>query len=114
MRHTVARQSTTAQVTAIEPDESLYSLFDLSTGSAETTSECDSSDPAAEVLMVKGPHVPPAFLASREATAEATRRTTMRNTAPSPSTHSRGKSFVAGTWMRFILRSLEKPLRLAP
>ena len=33
-----------------------------STGSAETASECDSSDPAAEVLMVNGPHVPPGFL----------------------------------------------------
>ena len=28
VRHTVARQSTTAQVAAIEPDESLYDLFD--------------------------------------------------------------------------------------
>ena len=110
----MARQLTTAQVTAIEPDESLYGLFDLSTGSAKTASECDSSDPAAEVLMVNGPHVPPAFPVPREATAEAIRRTTMRSTAPSPSTRSKGKSFAAGTWMRFILRSLEKPLRLAP
>ena len=57
----MARQSTTVQVAAIEPDESLYGLFDLSTGSAETASECDSSDPAAEVLMVNGPHSPPGF-----------------------------------------------------
>ena len=57
----MARQSTTAQVAAIEPDESLYGLFNLSTGSAETASECDNSDPAAEVLMVNGPHVPPGF-----------------------------------------------------
>ena len=28
VRHAVARQSTTAQVAAIEPDESLYDLFD--------------------------------------------------------------------------------------
>ena len=28
VRHAVARQSTTAQVAAIEPDESLYGLFD--------------------------------------------------------------------------------------
>ena len=61
VRHAVARQSTTAQVAAIEPDESLYGLIDLSTGSAETASECDSSDPAAEVLMVNGPHGPPSF-----------------------------------------------------
>ena len=47
VRHAVARQSATPQVAAIEPDESLYGLFDLSTGSAETASECDSSDPAA-------------------------------------------------------------------
>ena len=60
-RHAVARQSTTAQVAAIEPDESLYGLFDLSTGSVETASECDSSDPVAEVLMVDGPRGPPGF-----------------------------------------------------
>ena len=57
----MARKSTTAQVVAIEPDESLYGLFDLSTGSAETASECDNNDPAEEVLMVNGPHVPPGF-----------------------------------------------------
>ena len=45
----------------IEPDETLHDLFDLSTGSAETASECDSSDPAAEVLMVDGPCSPPGF-----------------------------------------------------
>ena len=32
-----------------------------STGSAETASECDSSDPAAEVLLVDGPRGPPSF-----------------------------------------------------
>ena len=47
VRHAVARQSATPQVVAIEPDETLYGLFDLSTGSVETASECDSSDPAA-------------------------------------------------------------------
>ena len=57
----MARQSATPQVAAIEPDESLYGLFDLSTGSAETASECDSSDPAAEVLVIDGPHSPPGF-----------------------------------------------------
>ena len=41
----MARQSATPQVAAIEPDESLYVLFDLSTGSAETASECDNIDP---------------------------------------------------------------------
>ena len=110
----MARQSTVAQVAAIEPDESLYGLFDLSTGSAETASECDSSDPAAEVLMVNGTHVPPGFPGTEGGTAEAIRRTTVRSTAPSPSTRSRGKSFADGTWMRFILRLLEKPPRLAP
>ena len=57
----MARLSATPQVAAIEPDESLYGLFDLSTGSAETASECDSSDPAAEVLVIDGPHSPPGF-----------------------------------------------------
>ena len=61
VRHAVARQSATTQVAAIEPDESLYGLFDLSTGSVETASECDSSDPAAEILMVDGPRSPPGF-----------------------------------------------------
>ena len=57
----MARQSDTPQVVAIEPDETLYGLFDLSTGSVKTASECDSSDPAAEVLMVDGPHSLPGF-----------------------------------------------------
>ena len=61
VRHAVARQSTTTQVVVIEPNESLYGLFDLSTGSVETASECDSSDPAAEVPMVNGPRSPPGF-----------------------------------------------------
>ena len=61
VRHAVARQTATTQVAAIEPDESLYGLFDLSTGSVETVSECDSSDPAAEILMVDGPRSPPGF-----------------------------------------------------
>ena len=57
----MARQSATPQVAAIEPDESLYGLFDLSTGSAETASECDSSDPTAEVLAIDGTRSPPGF-----------------------------------------------------
>src|SRR3954465_4633627 len=61
VRHAVARQSATPQVAAIEPDESLYGLFDLSTGSAETASECDSSEPAAEVLAIDGTRSPPGF-----------------------------------------------------
>ena len=36
-------------------------MFDLSTGSVETTSECDSSDPAVEVLMVEASRNPPGF-----------------------------------------------------
>jgi hypothetical protein len=59
VKHAAARQSATPQVTAIEPDESLYGLFDLSTGSIETLSECDSSDPTAEVMMVDTPRSPP-------------------------------------------------------
>ena len=57
----MARQSATTQVAAIEPDESLYGLFDLSTGSVETASEYDSNDPAVEVLMVNGTRSPPGF-----------------------------------------------------
>ena len=57
----MARQSAAPQVAAIEPDESLCGLFDLSTGSTETASECDSSDPAAEILAVDGTHNPPGF-----------------------------------------------------
>ena len=55
VKHAVARHSATRQVATMEPDETLHGLFDLSTGSVETASECDSSDPAAEVLMVDGP-----------------------------------------------------------
>src|SRR3954462_15476641 len=66
VNHALARQSAIPQVAAIEPDESLYGLFDLSTGSAETASEGDSSDPAAEVLMVDGPRSPPGFPHTKE------------------------------------------------
>ena len=61
VKHAVARQSTTHQVAAIEPDETLHGLFNLSTGSTETASKCDSSDPAAKALMVDEPHSPPGF-----------------------------------------------------
>ena len=54
----MAHQSTIPQIVAIEPDETLYGLFDLSTGSVETASECDISDPVAEVLMANGPRNP--------------------------------------------------------
>src|SRR3954465_14832305 len=66
VKHALARQSATPQVAATEPDESLYGLFDLSTGSVETVSECDSSDPAAEILMVDGPCSPPGFPRTEE------------------------------------------------
>src|SRR4051812_7057104 len=69
VKHALARQSAIPQVAAIEPDESLYGLFDLSTGSVETASECDSSDPAAEVLMVDGPRSPPGFPQTEEVAA---------------------------------------------
>ena len=61
MKQAVAHQTATPQVAAIKPDESLYGLFDLSSGSVETLSECDSSDPAVEVLMVDTPRSPPGF-----------------------------------------------------
>ena len=85
-----------------------------STGSVETASECDSSDPAAEVLMVNGPRSPPGSPASTTVMAEAIRRVPTRSTAPSPSLRSRGKSFAAVTWMHFTLLSLEKPPRPGP
>ena len=61
VKHSVARHSATHQVAAIEPDETLHGLFDLSTGSVETASECDSSVPAAEVMMADRPCSPPGF-----------------------------------------------------
>src|SRR4051812_37564224 len=69
VKRALARQSAIPQVAAIEPDESLYGLFDLSTGSIEAASECDSSDPAAEILMVDGPRSPPGFPQTEEVTA---------------------------------------------
>ena len=45
VRHAVAHQSATPQVAAIEPDETLYGFFDLSTGSVETASECAAVTP---------------------------------------------------------------------
>ena len=59
--HPVSAARAVETEAVIEPDESLYGLFDLSTSSVETASECDRSDPAAEVLMVNGPRGPPGF-----------------------------------------------------
>ena len=98
-----ARQSATPQVAAIEPDETLYGLFDLLTGSVETASECDSSGPATEVLMVDGPHSPLASAAATAVMVAVIRRAFTRSTISNPSLHSRGRNFVAGTWMHCIL-----------
>ena len=61
VKHAVARQSSTPQVATIEPDVSLYGPFNLSTGSADTLSECGSSDPVVKVLMVNTHRSPPGF-----------------------------------------------------
>lgn len=103
VRHVVARQSATPQVAAIEPDESLYGLFDMSTGSAETASKCDSSDT-----------VLPVSPALTEARMGATRRVLTRSISPSLSRRCSGRSFAAGTWMHSTLLSLEKPPRPEP
>lgn len=58
VKHAVACQLDTPQVATIEREESIYGLFDMSTGSVETLSECDNSDPAAEVPMVDTPRSP--------------------------------------------------------
>ena len=105
MKHAVACQSAIPQVAAIEPDESLYGLFDLSTGSVETASECDISDPAVEVLMVNGPRSPPGFPTPTEGTAEATQLGSTRSINPSHSLRCKEKIFAAGTWMLYILLS---------
>src|SRR3954471_18952048 len=114
VRHAVARQSATPQVAAIEPDESLYGLFDLSTGSVETASECDSSDPAAEVLAIDGPRSPPDSPTPKRLPQGGFRCGATKSTGPSPSPQCRGRNSVAGTWTPFTLLSLEKPLRHEP
>ena len=114
VRHAVARQTATTQVAAIEPNESLYGLFDLSTGSVETASECDSSDPAAKILMVDGPRSPLASPVMVGQATEATPHETTKSTSPSHSTLCKERNFAAGTWMPCVLPSQEKPPRLAP
>ena len=61
MKHAVTRQSSTPQITTIYPEESLYGLFNLSSGHSDTLSECESNDPAAEVLAIGSQHSPPGF-----------------------------------------------------
>ena len=56
----------------------------------------------------------PVFLAPMEATVEAILHMPMKSISPSPSLRCRGKNFAAGTWMRFTLLLLEKPLRPRP
>ena len=85
-----------------------------STGSVETASECDSSDPAAEVLMVDGPPSPPGFPRTDGGAGGGDPSLSMRSIFPSLSHRCREKNFAAGTWMHCTLLSLEKPPRLAP
>ena len=85
-----------------------------STGSVETASECDSSDPAAEVLMVNRPHSPPSFPRDDGGDGGGDPLRVHEEYRPSPSLRSRGKSFAAVTWMHFTLLSLEKPPRPGP
>ena len=100
----MARQTATTQVAAIEPDESLYGLFDLSTGSVETASECGSNDSAAEVLMVNGPRGPPGFDREDGGDGNSDLSRVHEEYRPEPlSPHSREKNFVAETWMPCIL-----------
>ena len=89
----VARQSDTPQVASLEPDESLYDLFDLSTGSVETASECGSSDPAAEILMVDGPNSPLASPVVVEQVTAATLHEATKSTSPSHSTLCKERNF---------------------
>jgi hypothetical protein len=60
VRHAAARQASTPQIAAIEPAESLHGAFDSASDQSELPSECESSDPAAEVLMA-GSHSPPGY-----------------------------------------------------
>ena len=85
-----------------------------STGSAETVSECDNSDPAAEVLMVNGPRSPPGFPRDDGGDGGGDPSRVHEEYRPSPSLLNRGKSFAAVTWMHFTLLSLEKPPRPGP
>ena len=99
----MARQSATPQVAALEPDESLYGLFDMSTGSVETASECGSNDSAADVLMAMDHAVLLASIVKTEVTGMAIHHAFTRSTAPSLSPRSREKNFIAETWMPCIL-----------
>src|SRR3954467_6512172 len=58
--------------------------------------------------------VPPDSPAPKRLLGEGFRRGATKSTCPSPLPLCRGRNFVAGTWTRFTLLSLEKPLRHAP
>src|SRR3954468_15430113 len=58
--------------------------------------------------------VPPDSPAPKRLPEEGFRRGATKSTCPSPLPQCRGRNFVAGTWTRFTLLSLEKPPRHAP
>jgi hypothetical protein len=61
IKHAVALQAAAPQVAAIEPDEPVFDLFTSLHEHSESLSECESSDPAAEVLMADSPPSPPGY-----------------------------------------------------
>ena len=85
-----------------------------STVSVETASECDSSDPATEVLMVDGPRSPRGFPRDDGGDGGGDLSRVHEEYRPNPFLHNRGKSFAAATWMRSTRPSLEKLPRLGP
>ena len=98
VKHAVAHQSTTPQVTAIKPGESLYDLFDLPTGHSDSLSECESNDPAVEVFMVDSHRGPPGFHRSSDGAGAPVHHSTTKSTSPNLSARSRGRSCSAATW----------------
>lgn len=54
-------QAVPLQVAAIEPGEPVLDLFASLREDSENLSECESSDPAAEVLMADSPLSAPGF-----------------------------------------------------
>src|SRR6266566_3218298 len=59
MRHAAASQTSSPQIAAIKPAESLHGVFDSASDRSDIPSECESCNPAAEVLMAGSHQSPP-------------------------------------------------------
>ena len=107
----MARQSATPKSQQSSPTKLSMAC---STGSVETASECDSSDPAAEVLMVNGPRSPPGFPRDDGGDGGGDPSRVHEEYRPEPLSSQQREELRRRNMDALTLLSLEKPPRPGP